>query len=287
MKIQFTGCPNGVRIQDKFLINYAKLHYLSKRLYMRILLGKKRRNKILKDAEYYWMDPFNGKKLLVMNEQGYKFWVRVNKNWDFDIVSSERHEPKSIAAFNPTQGDVVIDVGANIGKYSIYAGHLVGKEGKIISIEPSLEPSELLKKSIKENHLQDVVTLIHVAISNKNGKQKLYFSDTKPINSLLYQLSQNYVEVQTLTLDSLVEKLKLKKVDWMKVDVEGVEYEVLEGAKNTLKNNNVNLIIEILKVHEEKVLKFLKDLGYSISILDKYEADSFTGKGFSNYFAKK
>jgi FkbM family methyltransferase len=255
------------------------------RILLRIILGKKKRDEWFSNKKIGRASKVNKNEILIKNEQGLKYWIRPTE-WDFFVVSTEC-EPAVLSKFMPKQGDIVIDVGANIGKYTINSGNLVGSDGKVYAFEPSNRPFELLCKSIKENRLENIVFPIQAAVSNKEGKSKLYLSNQEPITSIIFKLSDNFIEVETTTLDSFINKQKLKKVDWIKIDVEGAEYEVLSGAINTLKNYNVNLIFEVLEVNKEKVLHFLEDLGYKVSMLDSYHTEEFTNKGFYNFLARK
>jgi FkbM family methyltransferase len=274
-----------IGFKDKVHVLYSELYYLFMRILLRTILGKKQRDEWFSNKKIGRASKVNKKEILIKNEQGLKYWIRPTE-WDFFVVSTEC-EPAVLSKFTPKEGDVVIDVGANIGKYAINSGNLVGNIGKVYAFEPSQRPFELLCKSIKENKLENTVIPIQAAVSNKEGKSKLYLSDQKPITSLIFKLSDNFIEVETTTLDSFIIKNNLKKIDWIKIDVEGAEYEVLSGAINTLKNYNINLIFEVLEVNKEKVLHFLEGLGYIVSMLDSYHTEEFTNKGFSNFLARK
>ena len=274
-----------IGFKDKIHVFYSEFYYLFTRILLRIILGKQKRDEWFSNKKIGRASKVNKKEILIKNEQGLKFWIRPTE-WDFFVVSTEC-EPAVLSKFMPKEGDVVIDVGANIGKYAINSGNLVGNNGKVYAFEPSKRPFELLCKSIKENRLENTVFPIQAAVSNKEGKSKLYLSNQEPITSIIFKLSDNFIEVETTTLDSFINKQKLKKVDWIKIDVEGAEYEVFSGAINTLKNYNVNLIFEVLEVNKEKVLHFLEDLGYKVSMLDSYHTEEFTNKGFYNFLARK
>jgi len=274
-----------IGFKDKVHVLYSEFYYLFMRILLRIILGKKKRDEWFSNKKIGRASKINKKEILIKNEQGLKYWIRPTE-WDFFVVSTEC-EPAVLSKFTPKEGDVVIDVGANIGKYAINSGNLVGNSGKVYAFEPSKRPFELLCKSIKENRLENIVIPIQAAVSNKEGKSKLYLSNQEPITSIIFKLSDNFIEVETTTLDSFIIKQNLKNVDWIKIDVEGAEYEVLSGAINTLKNYNVNLIFEVLEVNKEKVLHFLEGLGYIVSMLDSYHTEEFTNQGFSNFLARK
>lgn len=285
MKILIKYGFQVVGFKDKLNVFYSEFSFLIMRILMKIFLGEKKRNMWFLKHKVGRLSKVNKKQILIKNEQGLRYWVYPTE-WDFFVVST-MCEPSVLSAFTPKEGDIVIDVGANIGKYSIHTGKLVGKTGKVFAFEPSKRPFELLCKSVKENELEDTVMPIHYAVSDKEGKCKLYQSKNVPITSLIFKLSDNYTEVETTTLDAFITKQKIEKIDWIKIDVEGAEYEVLSGAINTLKNNNIKLIFEVLTVNKDKVLSFIESIGYKISMLDTYHTEEFTSQGFSNFIAIK
>jgi len=273
------GIQNWISVLD------SELSYFIKRILLRIKMGKKKRNAWLSDHQESPLSKITKKEILIKNEQGLKYWIRPT-DWDFFVVST-KCEPVVLSKFTPKEGDVVLDLGANIGKYSIHCGNLVGKKGKVFAFEPSKRPFELLCKSIKENNLNEIVTPICCAVSDKDGKSKLYSSDDEPLTSLVYKLSNNYTEVDTISIDSFVSSKKIKRIDWLKVDVEGAEYDVLSGAIQTLQNNNVKLIFEVLKVNRDKVLELLESIGYYSYQLESYHTETFTKEGSFNFLAQK
>ena len=270
---------------DSFAVFFSEFLYLFKRIFLRIILGKKRRNSWFANRKDGRLTSVSKDAILIKNEQGIKYWIRPTE-WDFFVVSTNC-EPNVLSKFTPKNGDIVLDVGANIGKYAIHCGNLVGKTGKVYAFEPSVKPFELLNKSINENNLDDIVFPINSAVSNYNGKSKLYYSTEEPIASLIYKLSNNFVTIDATTLDSFVENNNITKIDWIKIDVEGAEYDVFLGASKTLKKYNAKLIFEVLKVNENKILNFLNSIGYSVTQLDSYHTEEFTNQGFANYFAEK
>lgn len=274
-----------IGLRNKFSVFFSELTYVIKRVMLRITMGKKKRDLWFSDHQLGPLSKITKKEILIKNEQGLRYWIRPTA-WDFFVVST-KCEPSVLSRFTPKEGEIVLDIGANIGKYSIHCGKLVGKNGKVFAFEPSKRPFELLCKSIKENDLNEIVTPICCALSDKNGKSKLYSSDEKPITSLVYKLSNNFTEVNTTSIDSFVSNKKIPRIDWLKIDVEGAEYDVFSGAIQTLQNNNVKVIFEVLKVNKDKVLKLLESLEYSVLQLESYHTEEFTKEGFYNFFAQK
>ena len=134
-----------------------------------------------------------------------------------------------------TQG-VFVDVGANIGKYTIKVARQVGDNGRVISIEPESCNFEILKANIKLNRLSNV-TLVNAACWNKNEKLKLYLAQLPGDHSVKEPVSTDFVEVSALKLDDILKHLQIEYVSFIKIDAEGADGEVLEGAEKTIARN--------------------------------------------------
>ena len=133
--------------------------------------------------------------------------------------------------WKPEPGQTVLDIGAYVGMFTVKASTLVGEEGRVIAIEPSPENYDLLARNCEALFN---VTLVKKAVMATTGTGRLYYSKSAAANSLVIRWKR-YVEVETITLDELVEELGLDKVDMIKLDAEGAELEVLKGATETLR----------------------------------------------------
>ncbi|MDY9922943.1 FkbM family methyltransferase [Methanobacterium sp.] len=163
-------------------------------------------------------------------------------------------------------GQIVIDGGAYQGVFTLIASQLVGDEGKVVAFEPDKENYEKLLENIKLNNIKNVITL-------KRGLWKedtfLEFNNTHNDSSsfICDKNSVNTIEVAVVSLDEELKRLNLNKIDFIKLDVEGSELEVIEGSENLLKKNNVNLAIGSYHVINGektcyKLEKMLRKLGY-------------------------
>ncbi|MHC1740418.1 MAG: FkbM family methyltransferase [Anaerolineaceae bacterium] len=132
-------------------------------------------------------------------------------------------------------GDTFIDIGGNIGFYSVIAAKLVGASGKVIAVEPVKKTFDRLNQNIQLNHYQNVQTF-QLALSSKNGVLPMNVSQdgydawnslTTPARGETYLVE----EVKTQTLDDFIEANKIPgKVKMVKIDVEGWESELAKGA---------------------------------------------------------
>ena len=167
------------------------------------------------------------------------------------------------------EGMNVIDVGAYIGTYTILAAEKVGKNGKIVAIEPEPQNYGRLLENIKLNNFQNVIPQ-NIALTDYEGFEKLYLSSSSVGHSLISQEDKNsYIKVPVKTVDKLVEELNLKKIDIIKIDTEGSELPVLRGAEKTLKANpNIKIIVASYHYPSEvkEVCQFLNDRGFKTKV---------------------
>jgi len=175
-----------------------------------------------------------------------------------------------------SKGDVFIDIGAHIGKYSFLAAKKVGTNGKVIAVEPNPIAFKALKSGIKENRLTNVIPL-NIAVSNNNAIVQFYLSRWSVGSSMkVSEGSYNTIFVKSMTLDTLVSILKLNRVDFIKIDVEGAELEVLMGAINTLINYKPRLIIEVWDINFRNVMTFLQKIGYNCEVIERYALEKYS-----------
>jgi FkbM family methyltransferase len=180
--------------------------------------------------------------------------------------------------FKPKLGDVVVDVGSYIGRYALIASKLVGDSGRVIGIEPNPENFAILDYNIRKSHSTNMEAFC-VAASNHEGVMKLYLGESGGWTSIFrsgsggwkaeFHLSDRFIEVPCVPLDNFLKEHEVEIVDWMKIDVEGAEAEVLEGITNILqKSEKLNLIIELHPLtNQEKVSTILNSCGYRIQNL--------------------
>ena len=140
-------------------------------------------------------------------------------------------------------GDVVLDIGANIGYYTLIFAKLVGNSGKVFAFEPEPENFKILQKNIKINEYANVF-LEQKAVSNNNEKLTLYISDKAGRHSI-YKLKKyvKSIDIESVTIDNYLKKNNIEKINFVKIDVEGAELNVLQGIQNLL-DKNIILLIE-------------------------------------------
>ena len=173
----------------------------------------------------------------------------------------------------PSVGDTVIDVGAYVGMFSIKAAVRVQDTGSVYSIEPSSDNNRYLR--LNTVRLRNV-TLVPVALGADTGYGQLTSTDASPCHQLTKRRDKDTEEVRIETMDDLVARLGIQKVDFIKIDVEGSELKVLKGATKTLRDNRLNLAIaayhdlETGEPELPQVRKLLEDAGFKVKVIKDY-----------------
>jgi FkbM family methyltransferase len=183
----------------------------------------------------------------------------------FDIAVSE------LLARLLYPSSTLIDAGSNIGYMSILGAKIVGQNGHIIAFEPNPEILPLLKKNIeinKNDKKSGLIELHSSALGEKPGKAALYVSDDYVSNEGIARINARNTTDRTLgevEVTNLDIEMAERKIDVLKIDVEGFELELLKGAKSLLGKKNINhIIFEDHDVRNSPVPKFLMNFGYNI-----------------------
>lgn len=168
-------------------------------------------------------------------------------------------------------GMTVIDVGANAGVYSFSAAKRVEASGKVIAIEPFSPCIKLLELTKEINHF-DQVKIFEAAASNHPGLAYLSVQASSELNELItvdpgQAIPPNTVTINCLTLDSLIETEQLTSVNILKIDAEGHELQVLQGAETIITTFQPMILYENIsggKLASTDVNEFLIQHGYKL-----------------------
>ena len=168
-------------------------------------------------------------------------------------------------------GNIVVDIGANIGLHTLNMARIVGNTGQVFAFEPDPSNFEILKKNVKINNYKNII-LEQKAVGDKHGRVTLYQSDN-PINHRIFPQTEratNQVQVELTNLDNYFDSDMIDKINFIKIDVEGMEFGVLKGMKNILKNNKK------IKILFEFVPKDTIEAGFiPIELLDYLTSNGF------------
>ncbi len=144
------------------------------------------------------------------------------------------------------KGFTVVDVGANIGFFTLLAANIVGEEGTVLSFEPEPANFSFLSRSVQRNNFSNV-RVYQKCVSDVDGQRMLYLSGTsnKGTHSIVRESGGTSITVPSTRLDTETSNIGVGRIDLLKVDVEGAEPEVLSGALRLLSEDRItNMILE-------------------------------------------
>jgi FkbM family methyltransferase len=167
-------------------------------------------------------------------------------------------------------GATVLDIGANIGSFSLFAAHFGA--AKIYAYEPNKSAYEILLKNIVNNHLEDVIIPHNMAILDKNNETVKIPSASSPYNEIVINNSNNtnYDLINTINIDHIISNNEIKFIDVLKIDCEGCEYCVFFNMKAStfIKIGAIrmeyhsgpnNRLISCLKTNNFDIIKIKRD----------------------------
>jgi len=206
---------------------------------------------------------------------------------DYEIFETELIEKEL------KTGDVFLDIGANIGYHTLTAAKRVGPKGRVYAIEPEPENFSILEQNISINGYSDRCVLVRKGVSDKSGTQKLYLDPfncgghaffnhfEKPevfLGSRSVTLNENldnFIDVETISIDDFLSNNR--RVNVVKMDIEGAELLALRGMLETLKANKRIVIfsefspsaMNMVGGDYREFLEILKRLGFEVYDLNE------------------
>jgi len=193
-------------------------------------------------------------------------------------ISSElliygNHEPLTteIILDELSEGMICIDIGSNIGYYALLESKKIGKNGNVLAIEPSPENFSTLVYNIKLQNDQNI-NAFNFAIGDKNDEieflisKKSNWSKVKDENDII-ESEDKIIKIPLKTLNSFVKDNQLEKIDLLRMDVEGYENNIIDGAIEVLTKFKPKIMVEIHKMimgkkKTREILEKLKKLNY-------------------------
>ncbi len=208
----------------------------------------------------------------------HSFWMNLDLG---DAIQKQVHlggyEPAQTAWISNSlkPGHRFVDIGANCGYYTALASKLVGPNGQVFSFEPSPIVSTIIADMIADNRISNI-ELVKSAVGADNGEVEIYMPDGAPVHSPSAFFSDptfKTIRVPMLALDSYALLNDGRPLDFVKIDVEGFEPNVIDGMKNLIKDGYVkNLLCEFnsgwlrrnANYTSKRLLESVLDLGMSI-----------------------
>ncbi len=177
---------------------------------------------------------------------------------------------------NIREGDIALNIGANIGYYTVLMAKKAGESGKVYAFEPDHENFNILRKNIACNNCLNIEP-VKKAVSDKDGKAKLYLDEYNQGDHRIYDSGDNrkFIEIETISIDNFFKKNQ--KIDFILLDAQGSEFSILKGMKNIInKNSNIKIITEFSPYHlrksgcsPEDYLNLIRKLGFNIFDIDE------------------
>lgn len=181
------------------------------------------------------------------------------------LASKRKHVnyEKLIYLRSINKGDVIFDIGANIGNFTKLFSILCGNKGEVHCFEPIPETYHALLRGV--NHLKNVRPKNLAAGHTKSRMPMSYDSSDSEKASLSQTNNTEKREVEVIRLDDYISRLDLKRLDFVKCDVEGYELEALEGMKSSLEAFLPQICLEVTVSYQKRIeiVNLLKSLGYN------------------------
>ncbi|MEM3845244.1 MAG: FkbM family methyltransferase [Candidatus Parvarchaeota archaeon] len=152
------------------------------------------------------------------------------------------------------KGDVVLDLGAGIGEFSLLASKKVGSNGKVIAIEPSPDDYRTLTNNLRENHCDNVFPL-NLAVSDFDGEIELEFKGKK-------------FKARCKSLKDILNEVGFDKINFVKMDIEGAEKEVIPQNTDIFRSVDY-LSMEIHNGYQGELIRIMDGLGFRFERITK------------------
>jgi FkbM family methyltransferase len=284
----------GARVFDKVVFGLLKSTFLGTRFFLRSILGRKKRDRIFLKRNINFKDfLYSSTKILGVDKtllleihvpsHDYHIHCPLNKE---DFIVMTKHEEEIMGLFRPKEGDTVVDIGAHMGRYTIPSSKSVGASGKVIAVEAHPYNFRMLQHNLRLNKLTNV-SVLNQAVYSQKARLKLYLPDedlgftthhslmANYLNAKLSKdIERSYIEVEADTLDNLLKIRGVRQVNWIKIDVEGAEYEVLKGAEEVLSaNKRISILVEVHgKDTYGPTIELLRSNNFDIEFEKTYES---------------
>lgn len=193
----------------------------------------------------------SGRRNLYRTSEGHLFWLDNISVVDSSIIKSGYFEKESSQIVKKLikPGYVIIDVGANIGYYSVIFAKLTGATGRVFAFEPTKLFYDALSNNLHENNVKNCV-IYNLGLSNVKQRKTIQISNS---SATLHEPNiKNVVakeNINLVTLNTFAKKEKITRVDFIKVDIDGHEPHFMEGAWETLDIWEPIILLEVSNLH--------------------------------------
>lgn len=228
-----------------------------------------------------------GNHIFLINIHGFKFFVRP-RTTDLYILNEVVEEK----CYQPTlklKGEkikLIVDLGAHFGSFSIWANQTFQPQ-KIIAVEMEKDNLRLLRQNIATNGLSDKIKIIDKAIYSQSTKMKIkrHLFDTGR-HQLNDSNRSQQEEVETISLAQMIKENRIKKIDFLKIDIEGAEKYLLTSQNKNVFKNRVSLVIlevhRLSKLSQDYVSQYFEKLGFKTKLKKRFRFSSFLVEAVKN-----
>ena len=168
--------------------------------------------------------------------------------------------------------NICFDIGSNVGLFTKYLK--LNDCNKIFCFEPNKTAFNSLQKNLKN---ENEVELFNLAVSYNNDALRLYIDDNNSLISSAHDIKNNYYDVETITLKDIFDRNKIQKVDFIKIDIEGMEFDLIENLEDSIFQKIDKFLIEYHDFYFtdgsqklEKLKNKLNFMGYEIVTKHKF-----------------
>lgn len=167
----------------------------------------------------------------------HQHFIKANRGFEYKTIQKMKELVKS--------DFIILDIGANIGMYSIFLSKLVGENGKVYAFEPDSQTASVLAENLSLNNCKNV-EVFQIALSDINGRVSLEKSSEvggDAFNFIKKEDNKSSNSIESNRLDDFIVKNNIGKIDFVKIDIEGAELLCLKGAESMLSSANKPIIV--------------------------------------------
>ena len=197
--------------------------------------------------------------VIFKTKTGLKIKIRVNSTDLMALTHVWLIQEYSNSDFDIHDNDIVIDVGAHIGLFALFASQFC-KHGKIFCFEPIKENYELLIENINSNKIKNIIPF-NFAVSKTSDSVKIFLNDDYSGHSMFLE-TNNFVIVKSKSLHDIFSENNIQECNFLKLDCEGAEYEIINSLSPEFLNKIKKYAIEyhLADTHPELLQQLIKKL---------------------------
>lgn len=225
-----------------------------------------------------WLERLDSPWVLAEMKNGMRIWCNMIDNVSKAVMRGE-YDPRLTRIINDKflPNSVFVDIGANIGWFSLYMAQQItsqGIGGRVIAFEPQPDVADRLRRSIQENGFEEIVELHELALSDETREYSMIRDNTNLGGAWISDIDRGHKNeiygIKSVKFDDVCDEIG--DVSVMKIDIEGAEFKFLLGARNFFSNQQPILITEVYNAQLETVsysnaeeyLELIKEYGYEI-----------------------